>query len=77
MMCSCGNTARYIDEDGVFTCAICPLKAGKDSIKLASVPGLLAKVRHILEWVDGDRVCHTDLDDLQTIVGRHSQRPKP
>jgi len=43
--CACGNAARYIDDMGIFTCAICPLKAGRDSIRLTDVPALLKWVR--------------------------------
>ena len=45
MFCACGNHARYVDEDGRLTCAICPLREGKDSIGLRHVPALLAWAR--------------------------------
>lgn len=62
MTCSCGNTARYVDETGAFTCAICPLKHHRDSIRLADVPQLLAWARRYLEQ-------HDDAD-LRAIIGR-------
>lgn len=66
MTCACGNTARYIDSTGALTCAICPLKAGLDSIRLVDVPALLAWARrHLAAY------CFDGCDDtLRTIIGR-------
>ena len=47
-LCACGNHARYVDEDGRLTCALCPLRAGKDSIRLADVPRLLKWARDVV-----------------------------
>ena len=47
--CACGNAARYVDADGVLTCAICPLKSGRDSLRISDVPALLAWVRRLQE----------------------------
>jgi hypothetical protein len=46
--CACGNAARYVVADGRLTCALCPLRAGVDSIRLADVPALLAWARRYL-----------------------------
>src|SRR5690242_7717011 len=51
MKCACGNDARYIDEDGNFCCAICPIMQKKDAIKLASVPALLKLVREDTDYM--------------------------
>ena len=61
-LCACGNEARYITADGRFTCALCPLREGVKSIRLADVPAFVEKhrdlsgkieaVRHAVEWVN-------------------------
>lgn len=47
MTCSCGNEARYIDIDGAFRCGVCPIKAGRDSIRISDVPRLLGFARDL------------------------------
>jgi len=64
MTCSCGNTARYIDETGALTCAICPLKSKRDSIRLMDVPALLSWARKYLA------VEHATNEELRSIIGR-------
>lgn len=75
-LCACGNHARYVDEDGQLTCAICPLRAGKDSIRLADVPRLLKWARDVVgpsSGVVGERVLrHEELSALRSIIGRRS-----
>ena len=71
-LCACGNHARYVDEDGHLTCAICPLRAGKDSIRLADVPRLLRWARGV---VSGELSPYPErvgfaLSDLRGIIGR-------
>lgn len=66
----CGNTARYIDEDGTLCCATCPLKAGKDSIRLSNVPDLLAWARRRL--ASPVRFDGTDAE-LRAIIGRNAR----
>lgn len=39
--CRCGNAARYLDANGVLTCALCPLKAGIRSWRLTDIPAML------------------------------------
>lgn len=60
MICSCGNTARYIDASGALTCGICPIKRRVDSIRIADVPRLLA-------WARSLAAQHPDVID---IIGR-------
>ncbi len=79
--CSCGNAARYINEHGELCCAICPIKQGLDSIKIASVPALLAFARKLLvgegsPWIDGHQPHGPILQidryraELREIIGR-------
>ena len=74
MLCACGNHARYVDEDGQLTCAICPLLAGKDSIRLADVPRLLKWARGVVgpdSVVMGEHVLRPEgLSALRSIIGR-------
>jgi hypothetical protein len=68
--CACGNHARYVDEDGYLTCALCPLRAGKDSIRIADVPRLLKWARAAVD------LRSEGLSDLRGIIGRRpSWRP--
>lgn len=67
MICSCGNTARYIDETGALTCGIRSIKAGRDSIRFADVPALLKWARRHLA---GAHCFDGSDDDLRTIIGR-------
>ena len=41
----CNNAARYVDERGTLCCALCPIVARVDSVRLSDVPALLALVR--------------------------------
>ena len=74
-MCRCAfcpNDARYIDETGAYTCALCPLKMNRDSIRLQDVPALLAWARSIGERTP---LCTTsltpaDTSSLRAIIGR-------
>lgn len=50
--CKCGNEARYITEHGEFTCALCPLGDGVDSIRLSDVPALLRFARRLVNAND-------------------------
>lgn len=50
--CACGNAARYVDDRGALTCALCPVKRGADSIRITEVPALLAHVRDLLRVVE-------------------------
>lgn len=67
MICSCGNTARYIDSTGALTCAICPIKAGLDSIRFSDVPALLAWARRHLA---GSHSFDGSDQALRDIIGR-------
>lgn len=62
--CECGNTARYIDATGALTCGICPLKAGRDSIRFSDVPALLAWARHYLRGWCLDESPSAELRDI-------------
>lgn len=42
-VCTCGNEARYLNERGELTCAICPLKENVKSWRLIDVPAMLEK----------------------------------
>jgi hypothetical protein len=71
--CECGNTARYIDSTGALTCAICPLKAGRDSIRIADVPALLAWARHYLRgWYMDEALPSAE---LRSVIGRDLSTP--
>ena len=73
MLCACGNSARYIDERGALTCALCPLKAGLDSIRFADVPALLAWARMVSALAEGRpdiRVGNTAVAHVMSIIGR-------
>lgn len=48
MICACGNSARYVDETGALTCALCPLRSGRDSIRITDVPALLKWCRSFI-----------------------------
>lgn len=50
MLCKCGNTARYVTQNGTLTCAICPIKDNLDSVKLATIPEFLAWARRYLDF---------------------------
>ncbi len=67
MTCVCGNEARYVDESGALTCAICPIRTGVDSIKIGSVPALLFWCRQLLQ--DSEDI-GSRLVRLREIVGR-------
>jgi hypothetical protein len=73
-LCACGNHARYIDEHGQLTCAICPLRAGTDSIRLADVPRLLKWARDVAgpdSTVTSEHVLRPEgLSALRSIIGR-------
>ncbi len=73
MTCKCGNEARYIAVTGALTCAICPIRAGVDSIKLASVPDLLREVRGLLSnlvSVETDSSTDERARRIRAIIGR-------
>lgn len=57
--CECGNAARYIDDRGALVCGICPIKAGRDSIRIEDVRGLLAWARGFIRFDVGMRVERT------------------
>ncbi len=78
LMCACGCAARYIDADGAFVCGTCPIKAGKDSLRLADVPALLAWARAFeaafVEHKQGGWTLNTgrmpEPADLRAIIGQ-------
>ena len=51
LKCACGNAARYIDDHGEFCCGICPIKTGRDSIRISDVPQLLGWARITIEYL--------------------------
>lgn len=63
--CACGNAARYVDDAGSLTCAICPLKVGRDSIRLSNVPDLLNWARRYV----ANRQPWADVGELRSVVG--------
>ena len=65
--CDCGNEARYVSQTGELTCAICPLKRGEDSIRIADVPALLAWSRDVLA---GGAMGGSSFEALREIIGR-------
>lgn len=76
----CTNAARYIDDGGRLCCGICPLKAGRDSVKLASVPRLLAWARWYLSipyqpHADDIEMAGQVADELRAIVCKDASRP--
>lgn len=63
----CKNTARYVDDGGNLCCALCPLKEGRDSIRLTNVPELLATCR---DFAAGISTNGEHGADLARIIGR-------
>lgn len=47
LTCDCGNDARYIDADSKLVCGICPVKSGKDSIRISDVGPALEILRAV------------------------------
>lgn len=47
IICKCGNAARYVDSQGELCCSLCPLKAGRDAVKITAIPELLQLVRRM------------------------------
>lgn len=77
-MCShaCGNEARYINQNGELTCAICPLRRGEDSIRLIDVPSLLEWSRYVVSERDSltyDSM-HRLISDLSAIIGKDNRK---
>jgi hypothetical protein len=70
MLCQvCGeNEARYIDERGRKTCALCPLRTGCDSIRMSNVPALMFWARQYMECDPPDTKIARE--QLFTILGR-------
>jgi hypothetical protein len=73
MKCQCGNEARYINSLGEFCCAICPLKAGLDSIRLSGIPELLTWIRQYLYFMSRHN-SPWGTSGLECIVGRDASR---
>ncbi len=69
--CECGNDARYVDETGAMTCAICPLKTGQDSVRLKDVPELLRLARRLI----ADGTMHAAVDEMRLLLGRPPRKP--
>lgn len=74
MNCACGNAARYVTADGRFTCAICPIKEGVDSIRLADVPALLRWARAFLGGPPPGELWEGTPGRLQAIIGKDVTR---
>ncbi len=72
LKCACGNTARYIEDHGAFTCGICPIKNGRDSIRISDVPQLLSWARITIEYLRGRNAHIPAGDNIQATLG---QRP--
>jgi len=82
----CDNEARYIGDTGDLACGLCPLREGRDSIRISDVPKLMAWVRErfptgdidteIPRWRRRDRVYVgvAEMSELHAIIGR---RPEP
>jgi len=70
LKCECGNAARYIDDHGEFCCGICPIKNGRDSIRISDVPRLLGWSRITIEYMKGGHIPAGD--SIQAMLG---QRP--
>jgi hypothetical protein len=72
--CACGNAARYVAADGRLTCALCPIRDGVDSVRLADVPALLAAARSVIEIARSpfDLLARVDVvaADLRALLGR-------
>jgi hypothetical protein len=69
LKCECGNEARYIDDRGEFCCGICPVKTGRDSIRISDVPQLLGWARITIEYLRG-RNDHIPVgDSIQAMLG--------
>jgi hypothetical protein len=64
--CACGNAARYVDQHGALTCAVCPIKRREDSVKLADVPRLLEWARQFVTFCDN--YVHVTDDDVQAMA---------
>jgi hypothetical protein len=82
MNCKCGNAARYINARGELCCATCPLKEPIDSVKLASVPALLAVARELVFWIgehvegrtDAASELRSHAQALREIIGKDASR---
>lgn len=78
MKCACGNEARYISEDALFTCSLCPLTQRKDAVRISDVPALLAWARAHLGQRSlrdagfSDKSCSPEM--LRDIVGKCTGR---
>lgn len=82
LKCACGNTARYIDDHGEFCCGICPIKNGRDSIRISDVPQLLSWARITIDYLKNKvgYVCgHVPAGDgIQAMLGpRAPATPEP
>lgn len=70
LQCACGNAARYIDDRGELCCGICPIKLGRDSIRISDVPQLLGWARITIAYLQGEHIPAGD--GIQAMIG---QRP--
>jgi hypothetical protein len=67
--CACGNAARYVNERGQLSCAICPLKEGIDSVRIADIPELLSVARSLIKHGDSQHV-GAQCRQLRTLLGK-------
>lgn len=77
MKCACGNDARYITEQGLFTCSLCPLRQGIEAIRLTDVGPLLPLLRELMRQIDHHDGPQRDLEmrrmasEIRVVLGRN------
>ena len=77
MTCGCGNAARYVTEQGQMTCALCPMLAKVNAVRITDLPAVFAMSRTLLFWVREHckgNACNKELEGyavaLAGILGR-------
>lgn len=70
----CGeNEARYVDSVARLTCALCPLKEGRDSVRISDVPRLMQYAREAAQLLGQDYLWDYKVQTanaLQEILGK-------
>lgn len=72
--CACGNVARYINEEGMFCCSLCPLTMLMDSIQTRRVPELLKWAREFIvlmslpDWALGNWTAKDVFNKIEALV---------
>jgi len=62
MICKCGNEARYVDARGETCCALCPLREGIESWRIADVPEIIGRLKREIKFVRWSHVHDDGLD---------------